>query len=200
MLLIDADFRRPRIHELFHLDKSVGMSSVISGDAELPDAIQTTEVENLWCLPCGPRPNNPCELLTSRRFEELLEILHEQYDFVIVDTPPLLAVTDPSAVASRVDGVLLTIRLSKRTRSEAAKATELLASHGGNTLGVIVNGIGKTRGYGYGYGGYGYGGYGGYGGYQYRYNEQYGVSAEGDNPYYADEEAEVTTKSRRRRT
>lgn len=188
VLLIDADFRRPRIHDLFGLDKSVGMSSVISGEAELPDAIQSTEVENLWGLPCGPRPNNPCELLTSRRFEELLEILREQYDFVIIDTPPLLAVTDPSAVAARVDGVILTIRLSKRTRGEAAKATELLASMGGNTLGVVVNGIGKTTGYGYGYGGY-----------QYQYNGRYSYEKGGENPYYADSDEKSPSDDRAKR-
>ena len=160
VLLIDADFRRPRVHRLFGLDKTVGMSSVISGQAELPDAIQSTEVENLWSMPCGPRPDNPSELLTNRRFEELLAILREQYDFVLIDTPPVLAVTDPSAVAARVDGVLLTIRISKRTRPEAMRATELLATLGANTLGVVVNGIGGKQKYGYGnsrYGGHRYG-------------------------------------------
>ncbi len=185
VLLIDADFRRPRLHELFALDKSIGMSSVISGIAELPDAIQATEVENLWGLPCGPRPNNPCELLTSRRFEELLDILREQYDFVLIDTPPLLSVTDPSAVAARVDGILLTIRLSKRTRGEALKATELLAMLGGNPLGVVVNGIGSKSGYGYGYG---YGRYSGYGGYEYRYSTKTSYDNQDDNPYYTEDE------------
>ena len=62
VLIVDADFRRPRVHDIFALDKSVGICSVMSGDSELPDAIHATEVENLWGLPCGPRPNNPCEL------------------------------------------------------------------------------------------------------------------------------------------
>ncbi len=192
VLMIDADFRRPRIHQLLALDRSIGISSVISGDAELPDAIQATEVENLWALGCGPRPSNPCELLTSRRFEELLEILREQYDFVIIDTPPLLAVTDPSAVAARVDGVLLTIRLSKRTRGEATKAKELLASLGANTLGVVVNGIGKNSSYG---SGQGYSSYN-----SYNYTSHYGYGSDEDSVYYAsdDETDEAGDRAKQR--
>jgi succinoglycan biosynthesis transport protein ExoP len=190
VLLIDADFRRPRIHALFGLDKSVGMSSVIGGEVELPDAIQETEVENLWGLPCGPRPNNPCELLTSPRFEELLAILRDKYDFVIVDTPPILPVTDPGAVAPRVDGVILTIRLTNRARGAALRAVQLLAELGGNTLGVVVNGVGKNspRGYGYNYG-YGYESYD-FGGDDSRFNLKYGYDNTDNNPYFADDEGD----------
>lgn len=181
VLLMDADFRRPRVHKLFGLDNSVGVNSVISGEVELLDAIQPTDVPDLFILPCGPKPGNPCELLTSRKFEDLLAVLREQFDFVIIDTPPLLAVTDPSAVAARVDGVLLTIRISKRTRNEALRATELLATMGANTIGVIVNGVGNDRGYGYSYTQYRYGGSYGYG-YAYRYEDS------GSGNYYIDED------------
>ena len=85
---------------------STGISSVIEGKSEIVDAVQQTDVENLWILSCGPRPDNPSELLSSKRFAELLELLREQYDLVIVDTPPVLAVTDPLNVVARVDGVL----------------------------------------------------------------------------------------------
>ena len=178
VLLVDADFRRPRVHKLFGLDNKIGINSVITGEVELPDAIHATEVNDLYILPCGPKPNNPCELLTSRKFDELLSILREQYDFVIIDTPPILAVTDPSAVAARVDGVLLTIRISKRTRSEALRATEILSAIGANMIGVIVNGVGGDRGYGYNYKQYEYGANYGYG-YSYRY---------GAGVYYVDED------------
>lgn len=156
VLLIDADFRRPRVHKVLGISKDVGMSSVIAGTVELPDAIQTTEVENLWGLVCGPHPNNPCELLTSRRFEELLEILRDRFDFVLIDTPPVMAVTDPAAVAPRVDGVFVTITLNKRTRFDATKTIEILSSVGANMLGVIVNRIGTSKKSNYmGYSGYG---------------------------------------------
>jgi len=183
VLLIDADFRRPRIHELLGIDKSIGMSSVINGDTELPDAIQATEVENLWGLACGARPNNPSELLSSRRFAELLDILREQYDFVLIDTPPVLAVTDPSVVAPRVDGVLVMLRLSTRTRGEAKEATDILASVGANTLGVVVNGVSKAGGQGYGYGRkYGYGNY-------------ESDKPDGDLPYYSSDDGANSLES-----
>lgn len=160
VLLMDADFRRPRIHKLIGQNTSLGVSSVIAGTAELVDAIQDTPVENLAVLGCGPRPDNPAELLTGKRFDELLGVLREQYDFVIIDTPPLLAVTDPSAVAPRVDAVIVTLRIAKRTRSEARRAMEVLGSVGANVLGVVVNGISSRKGYGYsgsGNRGYAYG-------------------------------------------
>src|SRR5206468_9437546 len=116
-----------------------------------------TAVANLSLLPAGPPPPNPAELLTSPRFASLLELLREQYDFVIVDTPPLLAVTDASVVAPRVDGVLLLIRLRKGDRPAAERAREILATLRANVLGVVVNGVDRPAGsgaYGYGYGSY----------------------------------------------
>ncbi len=180
VLLIDADFRRPRIHKMLGIENEIGMSSVIKGDAELLDAIQSTEVENLWSLPCGPRPDNPSELLTSHRLDELLAVLREKYDFVLLDTPPMLAVTDPGTVAPRVDGVLLTIRISKRTRKEALRATALLRSLGANMLGVVVNGVGGQQGYGYGQ--YGSSRY-----YKYQYGYGYGYGGQEGGDYYIEE-------------
>ncbi|MBX3439366.1 MAG: polysaccharide biosynthesis tyrosine autokinase, partial [Planctomycetaceae bacterium] len=141
VLLIDADFRRPRVHKLFHLENNIGISSAILGEVDLMDAICSTPVVNLDCLPCGPRPDNPSELLTQNRFGEMLQLLREKYDFVLLDTPPVLAVTDPSAVAPRVDGVLLCIRVNNKSRMDAVRATELLAQLDANTLGIVVNGI-----------------------------------------------------------
>ncbi len=196
VLLIDADFRRPRVHKLFGIKNDVGMSSAILGEIDIMDAIQSTPVANLDCLACGPRPDNPSELLTQARFEELLNMLREKYDFVLVDTPPVLAVTDPSAVAPRVDGVLVCIRVNNKSRLDAVRATELLTQIDANILGIVVNGIDAatrskyaygSRGnyrpghmYGYGYG-YGYGsGYGGDGG-----NASH-------NKYFADDRESVT--------
>lgn len=154
VMLIDADFRRPRVHHLFGLTDKVGMSSAIMGDVELPEAIQSTEVENLDCLPCGPRPDNPAELLTSAKFDELLAVLRDKYDYVLVDSPPILAVTDPGAIASRVDGVLVTLRINAQARHTATQSVEILRELGANLLGVIVNGV--DAGGSYGYRGYNY--------------------------------------------
>ncbi|MBI2478559.1 MAG: polysaccharide biosynthesis tyrosine autokinase, partial [Planctomycetia bacterium] len=119
VLLVDADFRRPRIHKLLQLSSDVGMADVIEDAVEWLDAVQTTTIENLSVIACGKRPKNPSELLTSRRFAELLEAFREKFELVIVDTPPVMAVTDPLNVAPRVDGVLLVLRLSKNARSVA---------------------------------------------------------------------------------
>ncbi|HEX4132664.1 MAG TPA: polysaccharide biosynthesis tyrosine autokinase [Pirellulales bacterium] len=160
--LVDADFRRARMHTLFSVDNSVGISSVMAGQAELPDAIHATEVENLWLLPCGPRPSNPSELLTSHRFKELLDVLRGKFDMILIDTPPLLAVTDPCAVAPRVDSVLLVMRITKNVRPNAMRAKEVLDGLGAKVIGVVVNGVEMRRGYGHdsGYRRYGAGGYG----------------------------------------
>ena len=157
VLVLDADLRKPRIHKIFGLSGQVGLASVIVKDAEPNDAVQETCIPGLSILPCGPLPPNPSELLTSPRFDELLNLLREQYDFVIVDTPPLLAVTDPSVVASRVDGVLLTIRLTKHDRPAAERAREILNTLGASVVGVVINGMDENaRGTSYGYGRYGY--------------------------------------------
>ena len=166
VLVLDADFRRPSLSKLFGIDDrdQAGLSSVVSGKAELFDATMETVVENLYFIPAGKRPHNPSELLSTVEFKNLLELCRERYDFVIVDTPPVLAVTDPCAVAAVVDGVMLVIRIRKGVQFAAIRASETLESINADVLGVIVNGVdqnnvgygSKRYGHGYGYG-YGYG-------------------------------------------
>lgn len=161
VILLDADFRKPRQHRIFAVQAKEGLASVVAGDAELKDVVHPTAVPGLFLLPCGKHPQNPAELLTGEAFKELLDVLREEYDFVVVDTPPLLAVSDPSAVAPRVDGVLLAIRISKNGRPNAERAQELLKTLGANVIGVVVIGTGEESGYGY-YGSYSYHEEGGY--------------------------------------
>ncbi len=195
VLLIDADCRRPRQHKLFKVNARQGIATVLQGECEPDDAIQPTGAYGLAIMPCGPRPENPGELLTLPRFSDLLEVLRPRYDYIIVDTPPLLAVSDPSVVASRVDGVLLVVRLTKNARPAAERATEMLHSIDANVLGIAVNGIGSrgakgTDGGSYGYGYYGNYGYGYYGsGYSYQYAYPYQAS------YTADTESDAENKS-----
>ncbi len=185
VLLMDADFRRPRIHKYFGVDNRKGVSSVIAGTAKIPESIQQTLVEHLSVMPCGPRPDNPAELLTSPRLKDLIEAVREKYDFVIIDSPPLLIVTDPSAVAPRVDAVLLVMRLKKTARDGMIRSAEILDSLGAKVLGVVVNAVGKAGRYGYGGYRYRYG----YG-YGYGYGYKYGYGADGDNVYYTDDASE----------
>jgi capsular exopolysaccharide synthesis family protein len=152
VILVDADLRRPRVHRVFGLTSRKGLAQVIAGSVPLTDAVQPTVVPNLSALPCGPRPAQPGELLTLPAFADVLEELRESYDYVLVDTPPLLAVSDPCAVAPRVDGVLLTLRISKNGRPAAERARDMLGSLRVQIFGVVVNGVGKQgamAGYGY---------------------------------------------------
>ena len=148
-LLIDADMRRPTVHRLFGLSNDVGLSGVIGEGLVPTDAIRESEVANLSVLVCGPRPHNPAELLASQQFEEFLGWARDHYDFVIVDTPPLLAVSDPGNVASRVDGVLMALRLGKRARAKGSEGRDILERVGANILGVIINGVNARGDYGY---------------------------------------------------
>ncbi len=173
-ILVDCDFRKPRVYKLFALPRAdVGLASVTAGSTDLPDAIRGCDIANLDLLPCGPRPENPAELLSGVRFREILKELKDSYDFVIVDTPPLLAVSDPRVVAQRVDGVVLTFRITKNVRPKAQRAVELLTDMGANLIGTCVNSTSAgTSDYAYGYG------YGSDYKYNYEYNYSYGENEE----------------------
>jgi capsular exopolysaccharide synthesis family protein len=161
VILVDGDMRRPRVHTLFGIKPDVGLGQVIMGEATVADAVVPGGIDNLSLLTCGPRPENPAELLTQPRFELVLAELRQQYEYVIVDTPPLLAVTDPAVVVSRMDAVFLVVRLSRNGRPAAERSREILRQLRANVLGVVVNGVGKVMGaygyqnytYEYGYGG-----------------------------------------------
>lgn len=192
VLLIDADCRRPRLHTLFGIDRAQGLVAVLKDQLEIADAIHPTEIDNLWVMPCGERPSNPAELVSSPRFHQLLALLRDKWDFLIVDTPPLLAVTDPAAIAARVDGVLLTIRLNRNSSASAVRAGEILATMGARVLGVVVNGVGGGR-RGYGAGAYRY--YGARNGYAYYGAASYGGGKSEHRKYYSDEDAEPESAS-----
>jgi len=148
-LLIDADMRRPTVHRLFGLSNDVGTADVIAQQADPADAIHKSEIPNLSVMVCGPRPHNPAELLASQQFDDFLDWARDNYEFVIIDTPPLLAVSDPGNVASRVDGVMLALRLGKRARAKGNEARDILERVGANILGIIINGVNARGEYGY---------------------------------------------------
>ena len=155
VILLDCDFRKPRVHKLFNItEPEFGLTSVTDGRAELATAIRHSEVDHLDLLPCGTRPSNPAELLSSAKFQEVLAELRKQYEYVIVDTPPLLAVSDPRVVAQRADGVLMVFKITKKARPQAERAREQLADMGANLIGIVVNGAGTLHdraGYNYHY-------------------------------------------------
>jgi polysaccharide biosynthesis transport protein len=156
VLLIDADMRRPRIAKMFGMQSEVGLADVLRGKMELDDAIQSSPIENLNVL-AGCRPvKDPSELLSNSNFADLVEVLREKFDYVIVDTPPVLAVSDPCSVAAVVDGVLLAVRLRRNSKPLARQASQLLDHVGARKVGVIVNGVAAGGSYEYHYNQYGY--------------------------------------------
>ena len=152
ILLVDADLRRPTVHQLFGVSNEIGLASILTGEIDSPNAIRETIVPGLSLLTSGGTPDNPAELLASSRFHELLGRLRKDYDFVLVDTPPLLAVSDASIAARHTDGVVLVLRVAKNRRQSAQRATEVLENLDVSVLGVVANGIERSDSEGYGYG------------------------------------------------
>ncbi|MBB6176107.1 capsular exopolysaccharide synthesis family protein [Anoxybacillus tengchongensis] len=139
VLLIDADLRKPTVHYTFRRDNYVGLTNVLTKQATLQTAVKETDVENLFVLTSGPIPPNPAELLGSATMEDLLAEAYDQFDVVLFDTPPVLAVTDAQILANQCDGTILVVQ-SGRTEIEAAqKAKELLLAAKGKLLGVVLN-------------------------------------------------------------
>lgn len=139
VLLVDADLRKPTIHYTFRLDNLRGLSNILVGETSMQDAVESSDVENLDLISCGPIPPNPSELLGSKRMQFFIEEAKQHYDVVIFDMPPVLAVTDAQVMSNFVDGAILVVR-SKRTENEAAnKALEALESVNANVLGAVLN-------------------------------------------------------------
>lgn len=192
VLLVDADMRRPSIHKLFKLDETPGFSDVLVEESTLEEVIRQSEVDGLDILPCGNKPIQPSELLTSHRLPEVIDDLRQMYDYVIMDSPPVLVVTDPCPVAAVVDGVICAMRIKKNVRVSAERMVEILRSVNANIIGIVVNGVGAQGTYSsqYSYGAYqsGYSNYGGYGygGYNYgRYGQSEKVYDDGRRPQLA---------------
>ncbi len=141
VLLIDADLRRPTTHRLLAVDPKIGLSDVLEGEIELLNAVQSTSVSNLSILTSGVLPTNPAEQLSSSAFRNVMETARKEFDFVIVDTPPILVVSDPCIVAPHVDGMLLMLRLYKNRRATVARTIELIDSHSVNLIGTVTNGF-----------------------------------------------------------
>jgi capsular exopolysaccharide synthesis family protein len=141
VLLLDADLRRPTIHRLFHARQEIGTTEVLSGEIQLINAVQDCPVPNLWLLTAGFCPSNPAETLSSTRFDALLAEARREFDVVLVDTPPLLVVSDPCIVATRTDGLLLVVRTNKNSRQALRQANQLLRQQDIELFGVVPNGV-----------------------------------------------------------
>ncbi|EHU2954146.1 polysaccharide biosynthesis tyrosine autokinase [Acinetobacter baumannii] len=152
VLLIDADMRRGYMHKYFDVDVKPGLSELLSGQADLQKVLHKTQVTNLDVITRGKSPTNPSEILSSNQFKELLEQLQSQYDHIIIDTPPVLAVTD-GIIISQYTGVnLIVARYAKSQMKELELTVNRFEQAGVKVNGFILNDIQRaSAGYGYGY-------------------------------------------------
>ncbi len=138
-LVIDGDMRRPRIHEVFGVDQEPGLSNVLVGTASLEQAIRATDSPFLAVLPAGHVPPNPAELLSSPRYRRLIEELGAQYDWIVVDAPPVMAVTDAAVVSHSVSGVVFVVGAEMIPRRTAQNAIEQLTQAQAKIIGIVLN-------------------------------------------------------------
>jgi len=183
VLVLDADFRKPMQHNIFEVQREPGLSSVIAGQGTLDKAIRHTSIESLDVLPCGPNIPNPSEILNSKAFAELMTQLSSRYDQVVVDSPPVMPVTDACILGTICDVTLLVLRAEKSTRRDCQQARDGLLAVGARLLGAVVNDAPRQKGrYGYYY----YGHYGYRYGYERKEKEKEAVTAIAANPGHSE--------------
>ncbi|MGI5939468.1 MAG: Wzz/FepE/Etk N-terminal domain-containing protein [Thermoleophilia bacterium] len=186
VIILEADLRRPMVHEYLELDQHIGLSNVLAGTRQLADALQIVKADqfvpaksrrgrgehedamllqrNLYALTSGNLPPNPAELLSSAKMIELLQDVGHMADYTLIDTPPVLMVSDALALATHVDAVIVAARLNATTREQAQETRNALNRAGARVIGVVAGDVKRhgsrygryTYGYGYRYG-YGYG-------------------------------------------
>lgn len=145
VLYIDADMRKPRFYKNVNVKLNTGLSNYLSGLADVNEIISKTNIKNLDLILCGPKPPNPAELIGGKRFSELLEKQKGQYDYIIVDTPPLGSMIDAAIVASKTDGTIILIEYKAIEIEKAKKVKEQLEKANAHIIGVILNKIPKKE-------------------------------------------------------
>ncbi|MBO5362876.1 MAG: CpsD/CapB family tyrosine-protein kinase [Clostridia bacterium] len=181
VVLIDADIRKGRIAKYFKTKSNPGLSDYLSGLVNLDEILHTSEInENLSYIPCGTHSPKPYELLESEKMTQLLEELKTKFDYIVIDTPPILLVSDSLAVAPKTDGTVLVCRHNLSYVSDMERSLSTLSFAKANVLGIVVNDYHNTQGKGYGYGSYH--GYYHYSKYSYGYGYSYGSTDPDKSP------------------
>jgi capsular exopolysaccharide synthesis family protein len=139
VLLIDGDMRKPRVHEVFSQPLAPGLSNLLVGDKQVSEAIKESPQQGLWMMPAGTFPPNPAELLGSKKFKDLTTFLQQYFDWVIIDTPPVMAVTDASIAANLAHGVLFVVGAEMTSKRVAQRAVEQLEMSQARFLGAVLN-------------------------------------------------------------
>jgi non-specific protein-tyrosine kinase len=168
VILFEADLRRPKVHKMLNLPNRQGTSGLfVDQEINLNGQVQSTDIPELYAVTSGALPPNPAELLGSEKMATILNKVGETADMVILDSPPIMAVTDSSVLATRVDGVLLVMQPGKTKLAAGKQAIDQLKRVGANVIGVVVNNVDiSRRNYKYAY----------YRGYYYTYHKYYGDS------------------------
>ena len=141
VLIIDCDLRKPSVHKVLGVDQSRGLSTYLSRSVDIDEVIQKLPISNLSLLPCGPIPPNPSEMISSAKMKQMLQSLTEIYDHIIIDSPPLLKVTDPVILSTMVDGVILVVHGGKSTRDVVRRTRQELSIAGAKIFGVVLNNV-----------------------------------------------------------
>ncbi|WP_031548019.1 CpsD/CapB family tyrosine-protein kinase [Salinicoccus luteus] len=145
-LLVDGDLRRPTTHYTFEVSNRKGLSKAIINDVPPEEMVTKTEFDKLDLMTAGPIPPNPSELLASKSMEALMKALAIQYEMIIIDSPPLLAVTDSQLLCKQADGVVIITDVENNDRNELLDAKDLLEKAGANIIGVVLNNREERRG------------------------------------------------------
>ena len=165
-ILLDADIRNSLLAGKLNVNGGkIGLTHILSGkEKDISDAIYRVDSSNMYIIFAGPVAPNPAELFVKERFETLLETLRKNYDYIIIDCPPIMPVIDAAIIAKKCDGTIMVVAQNRVRKSDAKKALNQIKASGTTVLGTVLNKVqaqGRGYGYGYGYGKYGYGyGYG----------------------------------------
>ena len=141
VVLVDADLRRPVVHSIFGMEKDEGVTNYLMGTVTYESVLNSTFHENLYVIPSGVLPPNPSELLASRPMETLIKKLQEDFDVIIFDSPPVIAVTDAAILSTKVDGTILVVNSGNTNRDALLRGNTLLESVDAKLLGVLLNGV-----------------------------------------------------------
>jgi capsular exopolysaccharide synthesis family protein len=148
--LLDCDLRRPRIHRIFDRAGDVGVTNAVVGEATIDEVAKPTLVQNLWAVPAGPVPPNPADMLHSERFRQFLDQLSERFDSIVIDSPPIAAVTDSAILSTLADGTVFVIRAFKTSKQLARQGLRILKDVDARLVGAVLNAVDlANREYGY---------------------------------------------------
>ncbi len=154
-LVVDADLRRPRLHQVFDVPKEPGLYECLTGEIDPMEAVKDTPIENLKVIPAGRRVKSPAHLFEGEIMTEIFEKIKFYYDIIIVDSAPIIPVSDPMLISSVVDGVILVLLAGMTPRNVSLRAKNILLDADANLLGVVVNNLSEVLPYYYDYQYYG---------------------------------------------